>query len=77
MKVAEDMGVDMDALNAALEDDTLLDPISVTYNLAQELGINGTPSYVIGNEAVYGAVGVSDILSKVDNIRKCGETICS
>jgi protein-disulfide isomerase len=77
MKVAEDMGVDMDALNVALEDDALLDPISVTYNLAQELGINGTPSYVIGNEAVYGAVGVSDILSKVDNIRKCGETICS
>lgn len=77
MKIAEDMGVDMPALNVALEDESLLDPVSVTYGLAQELGINGTPSYVIGNEAVYGAVGVSDIMSKVDNIRKCGETSCS
>lgn len=77
MKIAEDMGVDMPALNIALDDESLLDPVSVTYGLAQELGINGTPSYVIGNEAVYGAVGVSDILSKIENIRKCGETACS
>lgn len=77
MKVAEDLGVDIAALNAALEDEKLLDPVSVTYGLAQELGINGTPSYVVGNEAVYGAVGVTELLLKVKNIRQCGETSCS
>ena len=77
MKVAEDLGVDIAALDAALEDEKLLDPVSVTYGLAQELGINGTPSYVVGNEAVYGAVGVTELLLKVKNIRQCGETSCS
>lgn len=77
MKVAEDLGVDMSTLNTALEDETLLDPVSVTYGLAQELGINGTPSYVVGNEAVYGAVGVTELLLKVKNLRQCGETTCS
>ncbi len=77
MKVAEDLGVDLAALDTALEDEKLLDPVSVTYGLAQELGINGTPSYVVGNEAVYGAVGVTELLLKVKNLRLCGETTCS
>lgn len=77
MGIAEDLGIDLTALEKELADEALLDPISTTYRLAQDLGINGTPSYVIGNEAIYGAVGVEQLVSKIDNMRKCGETNCS
>ncbi len=46
------------------------------YTLANDLGITGTPSYVIGNEAVFGAVGAEEISTKVSNMRSCGKTAC-
>ena len=46
------------------------------YALATSLGITGTPSYVIGNETVPGAVGKEAIETKVANIRACGKATC-
>ena len=44
------------------------DAVRDTYTLAQSLGITGTPSYVISNEAVFGAVGVDELS---DEGRQC------
>lgn len=46
------------------------------YQLAGTLGITGTPSYVIGNEAVFGAVGAEALEEKIGNVRSCGKTMC-
>ena len=43
---------------------------------AGALGITGTPSYVIGNEAVFGAVGAETLEEKIGNVRSCGKTMC-
>jgi protein-disulfide isomerase len=50
--------------------------VQATYQLASSLGISGTPSYVIGNELVPGAVGLDDLEAKVKNMRSCGKTAC-
>jgi protein-disulfide isomerase len=39
------------------------------------MGLNGTPSYVIGNEAVIGAVGLVTLKEKV-NMARCGQAAC-
>ncbi len=52
------------------------DAVRNAYSLAQSLGITGTPSYVIANEAVFGAVGVDELTEKVANVRSCGKAAC-
>ena len=45
------------------------------YGLAEALGLNGTPSYVIGDNVVVGAVGF-DTLKENINTARCGKTSC-
>ena len=44
--------------------------------LADALGITGTPSYVVADEVVFGAVGTDTLIQKVENARSCGSTVC-
>ena len=37
--------------------------------LAEALGLNGTPSYVIGNDVVIGAVGLDALGKKIEAAR--------
>ena len=55
------------AVNAAL---------SESGELASALGINGTPSYVIGDELVPGAVGADALAQKIASVRACGSATC-
>lgn len=77
MGIVNDLGIDQAAVEKEMADDSLFDSVRTSYSLAESLGINGTPAYVLANEAIFGAVGVPQILSKIENIRKCGETTCS
>ena len=43
--------------------------------LAEKLGLNGTPSYVIGPNVVVGAVGLEALKEKV-NAARCGKATC-
>jgi protein-disulfide isomerase len=76
LSVAKEMGADMDKLakDAALP--ATEQAIDEADQVAKSLSLNGTPSYVIGSEVVIGAVGNSELQSKVNNIRKCGQTAC-
>ena len=41
-----------------------------------KLGITGTPSYILGDEAVFGAVGEEALAKKIGNVEQCGKTAC-
>lgn len=56
-QIALDLGADQVALDAAMEDPNLLEPIGAAYTLAEALGIRGTPAFIIGQERLMGAVG--------------------
>jgi protein-disulfide isomerase len=43
--------------------------------LAESLGMNGTPSYVIGKQVVIGAVGAESLKEKI-GIARCGKATC-
>lgn len=74
--VAAKLGVTEEALREKMEDAPYDAAVRETYALANDLGITGTPSYVIGSEAVFGAVGSRDLTAKVANMRACGKTAC-
>jgi protein-disulfide isomerase len=45
------------------------------FKLAEALGMNGTPSYVIGDSVVVGAVGLEALRERV-NTARCGKATC-
>ena len=57
MELALRMGADEQALLVEMENPGVIEAIQSTYEIANELGITGTPSYIIGNEVIFGAVG--------------------
>ncbi|WP_283194768.1 DsbA family protein [Rhizobium sp. AN80A] len=76
IEVAQSLGVSEKEIRAEMAKDPTDASVQETYSLAQSLGITGTPSYVIGNELVQGAVGYEDLETKVKNMRTCGKTSC-
>ncbi|KRB53149.1 disulfide bond formation protein DsbA [Rhizobium sp. Root708] len=76
LDVAQSLGVSEKQIRAEMAKSSSDQSVQETYQLAQSLGITGTPSYVIGNELVQGAVGFDDLETKVKNMRTCGKTSC-
>ena len=44
--------------------------------MADALQISGTPSFVVGQEVVVGAVGYEPLKAKIDSVHKCGHSVC-
>lgn len=76
VKAALEAGISEDALNTALATDSASQTIEEVYALANQLGLTGTPSYVVGDEVVMGAVGYNQLKSKISAMRNCGQTSC-
>lgn len=56
LSIAEDMGLKPEDVKTAMKDPRVDEEIQRNIQLAQSLGINGTPGFVIGNQVVPGAV---------------------
>jgi protein-disulfide isomerase len=65
IKVALSLGADEAKLREGMKDPTIIEAFSKTYDLANKLAITGTPSYVIGNEVVFGALGQEVLAEKI------------
>ncbi|RYH05278.1 MAG: DsbA family protein, partial [Alphaproteobacteria bacterium] len=76
IEVAKSLGVAEDAIRAKMAEKPHDDSVRDAYRLAQQLGITGTPSYILGDEAVFGAVGESELAQKIASVRQCGKTTC-
>ncbi|RUY61818.1 DsbA family protein, partial [Mesorhizobium sp. M7A.F.Ca.CA.001.13.1.1] len=66
MKVALSLGADEAALREKMKDPTINEALAKTYDLANKLAITGTPSYVVGNEVVFGALGQEVLAEKIE-----------
>ena len=76
LSIAEELGLDVEALKAAANSKDVTDNFIEVQGLAQALGISGTPSYVIGGEVVPGAAGFDALQAKVAAVRTCGSATC-
>jgi protein-disulfide isomerase len=75
LAVAKEVGLDMARLEKDMQSDEVKDSINESMKLAETLGLNGTPSYVIGKEIVVGAVGLDALKEKI-NTARCGKASC-
>ena len=72
---AKEVGLDAARIERDMGSDEARATIEESFKLAEKLGLNGTPSYVIGNEVVVGAVGAAVLREKVNQAR-CGKPTC-
>jgi protein-disulfide isomerase len=76
IEVAKSLGIAEDTLRAKMVETPHDDSVREAYRLASQLGITGTPSYILGDEAVFGAVGETELSQKIASVRQCGKTTC-
>ena len=75
MAVAREVGFDTAQVEKDLANPEIKATIEETFKIAEALGLNGTPSYVVGPEVVVGAVGLKALNEKVNEAR-CGKPAC-
>ncbi len=75
LAVAGEIGMDMARIERDMKSGAVEKTLREDFKLAEALGLNGTPSYVIGDEVVVGAVGLGALKEKI-NAARCGKASC-
>jgi protein-disulfide isomerase len=75
MAAAKEAGLDMAKIEKDLASPEVRATIEENFKLAEAMGMNGTPSYVIGKQVVIGAVGIESLKEKV-GVARCGKATC-
>src|SRR6185369_10566055 len=75
LAAAKEAGFNMAQMEKDLTSPEIKESLQEAFKLAEALGLNGTPSYVIGNEVVIGAVGLAALQEKI-NTARCGKPAC-
>jgi protein-disulfide isomerase len=75
LAAAKDVGMDMGRLEKDLNSSEVKATMEENFKLAEALGLNGTPSYVIGDDVVVGAIGLPALQEKISTAR-CGKASC-
>ena len=70
LAAAKDAGFDMARIEKDMTSDEVKKTIEEDMKLADALGVSGTPSYVVGDEVVVGAVGIDELRQKIKAERK-------
>src|SRR6201991_4291332 len=72
---AKEAGLDMARLDKDMASPEVRATLEENFKLAEDMGLNGTPSYVIGKQVVVGAVGLDNLTKKIGEAR-CGKATC-
>jgi protein-disulfide isomerase len=73
---AQTLGLNRVELELQMNSAPVAMTIQKSYDIAKSLKITGTPTYIIGNEIIPGAIGIDELRSRIANMRACGETAC-
>ena len=75
LAVAKEVGFDIGRIEKDMTSEEVKAQLEESFKLAEALGLNGTPSYVVGSDVVIGAVGLPALKEKV-NTARCGKATC-
>ncbi len=76
LAAAKEVGADMTRLEKDVAKPEVQAALKEVATLADQLRFDGTPSWVIGKEAIVGSLPFAQLKAKVDNMRKCGKSVC-
>ncbi len=75
LAAAKDAGLDVARIEKDMASPEAKATIEENFKLAEAMGMNGTPSYVIGKQVVIGAIGRDGLKEKID-LARCGKATC-
>jgi protein-disulfide isomerase len=75
LAAAKEAGLDTARIEKDMANPEVRATIEENFKLAEAMGMNGTPSYVIGKQIVVGAVGLEALKEKI-GIARCGKATC-
>lgn len=75
LAAAKEAGLDVARIEKDLSSPEVRAAIEENFKLAEAMGMNGTPSYVIGKQIVVGAIGLEGLKEKI-GIARCGKATC-
>ncbi|MCK9917617.1 DsbA family protein [Microbacteriaceae bacterium K1510] len=75
LSVAKEIGLNMTQLEKDMQSPEVKTTLQENFKVAEALGLNGTPSYVIGDKVIIGAVGLPSLQEGINNAR-CGKPSC-
>jgi protein-disulfide isomerase len=75
LAAAKEAGLDTARIERDMASDEVRQSLEESLRLAEKLGLNGTPSYVIGQNVIVGAVGLDALREKINSAR-CGKATC-
>jgi protein-disulfide isomerase len=76
LQAAADIGGNRGELMIDMNGKKAADAIQATYDLARALNVGGTPTYILGDEMIPGALPIDQLKQKIANLRACGSTVC-
>lgn len=75
--IAGEVGLDVDKLRADMDDPEVSATINESMELANAVGINGTPAFVIDDRLIPGALGLDGLRAQIAEVRDGGGcTVC-
>jgi protein-disulfide isomerase len=76
LAAAADLGLSPVSLELDMGTPEVTSTIQTSFEIARALNITGTPTYIIGNEIIPGAIGIDELRTRIANMRECGQTQC-
>ena len=77
LKAAADLGLNPISLEMGMKTPRVDKVIEESYRIADRLKITGTPTFIIGDEIIPGAIGLEALQARIANMRACGATVCA
>jgi len=75
LAAAKETGFDVARIEKDMASEEVKAQLEESFKVAEALGLNGTPSYVVGDEVLVGAVGLNMLREKI-NTARCGKATC-
>lgn len=76
LEIAKTVGIDAERLAEDMKSEDVDKIIRKNHELAQKLGINGTPAFIIGDKLIPGAVSAEELAREVAIVREKGCASC-
>jgi protein-disulfide isomerase len=70
MRVVRDLGLDEAAIRTGMQADTVERHITYSHLLGDHMGLMGTPSFICGDEAAFGAMTLEELRALVERGRR-------
>ena len=76
VQVAKDFGADPVRLARDIDSPDVKAAVEETMQIADTLKLQGTPAFIIGDEIIFGSVGLEPLRKAVTSMRQCGKAAC-